>query len=249
MPSFIAHLSPAKREELFSDLNYMHMEELVDFCNKHCLPCFIHQELPDGRLKKTGDKDRKGIVIARIKRYLETGEDQKPTIFSKSVVSTAPLPNPLRKEQPVFYNQYKNRNPKILALLKSLTGNKFEYGAISQEVTRECWRKGKTPTYAEFAKLWQDACKAHIEPNPEWAFLADRNRGTAEKNWKKQRIKNANRGIAVLNTIKKSTGNADTDGEMKSAAADKKTSKATIFFTKKKKSHLTTPTSRRKRKA
>jgi len=31
----------------------------------------------------------------------------------------------------------------------------------------------------------------HTAPNPEWAFLSDRARGTARKDWKKLRAKKA----------------------------------------------------------
>jgi hypothetical protein len=63
---------------------------------------------------------------------------------------------------------------------------------------REFWSSGKAPTYREFAAAWLRASQEHTEPNPEWAFLSDRARGTAEKDWKKLRVRKA---AAVLKTL------------------------------------------------
>ena len=83
------------------------------------------------------------------------------------------------KTDRVFYGEYKDTDAKMLALMKHLTGGKFEAGAISQEVLRACWTRGEAPTYSEFAKLWLKAREEHTKPNPEWAFLTDRAKGIA----------------------------------------------------------------------
>ncbi len=98
------------------------------------------------------------------------------------------LPVVLKSNQKIFYGQYKNKNESILLLLKKLTEDKFEFGAIAQEVIRACWVKGHAPTYKKFANMWLEAKKEHDKPNPEWAYLTDRKNGVASSDWKKIRL-------------------------------------------------------------
>lgn len=198
--SLISDLLPKAKEKLFDNINYMMVKELQDFCDKHSIPYYIHYKCK-GKAVKTRELDRKGIVIGRIKHYLETAEIKSKTVFPESVVCFDTLPSPLKPTHPVYYGQYKNKNDKILKLLKSLTNNKFEFGAIAQEIIRQCWTDGKAPTYQEFAESWTRAVIEHTQPNSEWAFLLDRKNGVAGKDWKEVRIKNANEAIAYLNKI------------------------------------------------
>ncbi|CAN5290733.1 hypothetical protein BH10PSE19_BH10PSE19_22860 [soil metagenome] len=189
--------------ELFHHINYMNMDELKIFCNDIGIPYKIHIETSTGKLKKTNDIDRKGIIIKRIKFYVKTGKINKPTVFPNAVVSlTNTLPIMLQSHHHVFYGEYKNLNKKILSFMKQLTSDEFEFGAIAQEVIRACWTKGIAPTYSEFATLWLTAKNSHNKPNPEWAFLTDRHNGKADSNWKKIRMEKANKAINLLNSFK-----------------------------------------------
>jgi hypothetical protein len=85
--------------------------------------------------------------------------------------------------------------------MKKLTHNKFEFGAIAQEVLRACWTDGYAPTYQKFAKLWLAAKQSHRQPNPEWAYLTDRKKGVAGPDWKKLRIEKANSAIKLLKLL------------------------------------------------
>lgn len=187
--------------ELFHNINYMNMDELKIFCNDIGIPYKIHIEASTGKLKKTSEIDRKGVIIKCIKFYVKTEKINKPTVFPNTVVSsTNKLPASLQNHHHVLYGEYKNLNKKILSLMKQLTNNEFEFGAIAQEVIRACWTKGIAPTYSEFAKLWLSAKNTHNKPNPEWAFLTDRHKGNADSNWKKIRVEKANKAINLLNS-------------------------------------------------
>ncbi len=94
------------------------------------------------------------------------------------------MPSTLTESDRIFYGQYKDSNPNLLKLMTQLTDGAFEAGAISQEVLRACWTRGEAPTYRDFAKLWLKAREDHLKPNPEWAFLTDRAKGIAGKDWK-----------------------------------------------------------------
>lgn len=195
-------LTKEQRKELFQNLYYMDMEEVKVICSAWSIPFHIYIETPNKTLKKAGDLDRKGIILDRIKYYLETGEIKKPTIFPKSVVSKEKLPPVLKSNHKVLYGQYKNKNETILLLLKELTNSEFEFGAIAQEVIRSCWSNNHAPTYKEFAKLWLEAKKLHNQPNPEWAYLSDRKKGLAGTDWKRLRVEKAQLAIKVLKSLK-----------------------------------------------
>lgn len=201
MPSLISHLDKSEQTELLQNLNYLNIQELKSICNKLNIPYFINMEMPDGHIKQTRDMDRKGIVLKRIKYFLNTGKIQKQTIYLNSVICTDKLSNPLQENIRVFYGQFKSTDKNILFLMKRLTSNQFKFGAIAIMVLRDCWSKNIAPTYKEFAKLWLAANKAHIEPNPEWAFLTDRKKGIAGNNWKRLRIQKAKAAMKILNAV------------------------------------------------
>ncbi len=191
------------RERMLADIYYLNMEELREFCDARGISYIITIENADGRITQSRDADRKGIVIDRIVHFLKTGTIKPATIFRKEVVASKPLDRAPVELDRIFYRQYKNHDDATLALMKHLTDGKFEFGAMAQETIRACWTRGEAPTYREFARHWERAVKEHDKPNPEWAFLTDRAKGTADKDWKKLRSQKA---TAVLKLLKKIAG-------------------------------------------
>jgi len=191
----------SERTELLENIYYLNMQELREFCDSHGIPYAIYFETDDGRVRKSRDADRKGIVIDRVLHFLHTGAIKPHTVFAKSVVRFEPMPSAPTESDRIFYGQYKDSDPNFLKLMKRLTDGAFEAGAISQEVLRACWTRGEAPTYREFAKLWLKARKDHTKPNPEWAFLTDRAKGIAGKDWKHLRVKKASAAIELLKKI------------------------------------------------
>jgi hypothetical protein len=61
--SLIKHMPVAQQKELLSSLNYLNMREFHDFCDRHGIPYSIVVETSTGRRKKTGDTDRKDIIL------------------------------------------------------------------------------------------------------------------------------------------------------------------------------------------
>ena len=57
-------------------------------CRRFDVPWVIYVEHGDGR-RRTKDTDRKLVVLERLLRRLETGEDQEPTIYP-----SRPIPSP-----------------------------------------------------------------------------------------------------------------------------------------------------------
>lgn len=197
-------MNKQQKIELFQSINYLNLAELKKICDKYTIPYKIHIEVIKNKAKKTSEVDRKGIILNRIKYFVNTGKIKKPTIFPKNVLSiTNRLPVSLKSLHPIFYGEYKNSNKEILNLMKKLTNDKFEFGAIAQEVIRSCWAKGETPTFEKFAKLWLNAKQLHTKPNREWAYLADKHQGFTGKDWKKLRIEKAQKAIKLLNQFVK----------------------------------------------
>ena len=185
---------------LLEDLNYLNMQEIKAVCSKLNIPYKIHYE-HEGKVRPSGEIDRKDIILARIRQLVETGRCTDKTIYPAKVVSFAPLNSPLKAEDHVYYGQYKTTQKPILRLMKTLTDNQFKFGAISQIVIRDFWRVGKIPTYQEFAHAWKKALQAHDKPRPEWAFLTDLTAGMDMKDWKKYRIKKAKEILIELRSL------------------------------------------------
>jgi hypothetical protein len=199
--SLLSRLSDSQRSELLQNIYYLNMRELHDFCDAHAIPYAIYFEGEDGRIRKSHDADRKGIVIDRVVHFLKTGTVKPRTVFAKSVVRFDSKRSAPTQTDRVSYGEYKDTDPEMLALMKHLSGGKFEAGAISQEVLRACWTRGEAPTYREFAKLWLKAREEHTKPNPEWAFLTDRAKGIAGADWKQLRITKAASARALLRKV------------------------------------------------
>jgi hypothetical protein len=191
----------ASQLSALENIYYLNMKELRDFCDDHGIPYAIYFETENGRIRKSRDADRKGIVIDRVLHFINTGTIKPRTLFAKSVVRFEAIRSAPVESDRVFYGQYKDSDAGLLKLMRRLTDGHFEAGAISQEVLRECWTRGDAPTYREFARLWLKARKAHTKPNPEWAFLTDRAKGIAGADWKQVRIEKASAAIALLKKI------------------------------------------------
>ena len=74
MSNLMSQLTKSEQARLLEELNYMNLEEIRGFCSEHGIPYRILAEYPNGHVKATKDTDRKPIVLARVRRYLATGE-------------------------------------------------------------------------------------------------------------------------------------------------------------------------------
>jgi hypothetical protein len=197
----ITKLPKEKRRKFLDDLNYLNTAEIKRFCKKHAIPYAIVMETKDGRRKKTREDDRKGVMLARVRHFLQTGELLKETCFPSGVVCFDSLPRKLGAADRLFYGQYDKANRNLIALLRDLTGGQFRNGAIARILAREFWSRGEAPTLEEFATAWLRASEAHTKPNPEWAFLSDLSSKAEISDWKKRRAKTAARVIRMLDRI------------------------------------------------
>jgi hypothetical protein len=198
MASFLSKLSAAERREFLADLNYLNMGEIKSVCKKHGIPYSIAIKTADGRLRSTSEHDRKGVILARLKRFLESGVKSEQTVFPANVVCLEPPRKKPVATDRLFYGQYDKKAGAMVALLKGLTDGQFRNGAIARILAREFWSAGTAPTYAEFAAAWLKAREEHTRPNPEWAFLSDRADGEDTSEWKKLRIQKAKRVLQRL---------------------------------------------------
>ena len=190
-----------ERKQLLDDLNYLNISEIKSFCKRHSIPYSIAVETKDGRRRVTRDDDRKGVILKRIRHFLQTGVVLEETCFRASVVCFDPLSDPITADDRLFYGQYNKTNRTMIALLKSLTGGQFENGALARILARDFWSSGKAPTFREYASAWTHASRQHLRPNPEWAFLSDRANKMATRDWKKLRSQKAADVMKQLNQI------------------------------------------------
>jgi hypothetical protein len=201
MPSPLSKLGLTERRQLLEDLNYLHLEEILGFCKRHSIPYSIWIETSRGQYKKTGENDRKGVILERIRQYLRTGEIKSATRFPAHIVCLEVPAGSIKATDRLHYGQYEKTSRAMLDLLKKLTNGKFKNGAIARILAREFWSKGVAPTYQEFATAWMSAADNHTRPNPEWAFLSDRADGKGTANWKRLRNERARRALKTLDTL------------------------------------------------
>ena len=199
MAFLIPKLSKQEQQKLLQDLNYLNTAEIKSFCKRHSIPYTIAFETQDGVRRRTRDEDRKGVMLRRVRHFLQTGTVLKETCFSSSVVRLGAIPRKLAAADRLYYGQYDKSNTRLIALVRELTGNAFEDGAIARILARTFWSRGHAPTFEEFAAAWLRARRAHKRPNPEWAFLADRADKKAGANWKAMRMRKAKGVMQLLN--------------------------------------------------
>jgi len=194
----ISKLSKREQQELLDDLNYLNTGEIKSFCKQHSIPYTIAIETRDGGRRRTRDDDRKGVMLDRVRHFLQTGAVLPETRFPAAVVRFDPLAANLSADDRLFYGQYDKTNRTMIALLKDLTGGEFENGAVARILARNFWSGGKAPTFQEYARAWLRASREHIRPNPEWAFLSDRARKGAMQDWKELRTSKASKTMKLL---------------------------------------------------
>lgn len=201
MATILDKLPKRERQQLLDDLNYLNMAEIRSFCKRHSIPYRITIETEDGSTRTTTEEDRKGVVLDRMRTFLQKGVIPEETRFNKRIVCFDSPPAGFTPDDRLFYGRYDRSNRQMVALLKELTDGQFRDGAIARILAREFWTRGKAPAFKEFAAAWLQAVKEHTAPNPEWAFLSDRTRGTAAKDWKKLRAEKAARVLRLLSQI------------------------------------------------
>ncbi len=193
--------SKQERALLHETVQYLNLEEMRIFCRTHKLPLNIHVEGSDGRLRSSGDRDRKDVVLKRIEDFANLGKRTGPTVYRNSVVCGDPLGARLNGRVRLHYGQYDKHNPAFIACMQKLTGGDFRSGMIARLVLRDFWTGGTAPTLRQFADEWLRATKAHTKPRPEGAYLADRAKGVDQDNWKAVRIRKARQALQILKRL------------------------------------------------
>jgi hypothetical protein len=201
MPNLIHNLSHSEQLTLLEELNYLNMDEIRAFSNKHAIPYKIWIETESGGRRKTKELDRKGVILDRIRHYLKTGEVLDATCFPASVCCPDDLPPRLEPTDRLFFGQYDKQSRAMVGLLENLTNGQFKNGAIARIVAREFWSKGVAPTFEQFARAWLKAKENHNRPNSEWAFLSDKFERKDMSNWKQIRVTKAKWVLSILNAI------------------------------------------------
>jgi len=202
MPSLLSQLTKSEQARLLEELNYMNLEEIRSFCTERGIPYRIVAEYPNGKVKVTKDTDRKPIVLARVRRYLTTGQVGQPTRISAQIVrETNPPPRPGPRDR-LYYRWYAKEFTGVLRLLRDLTGGRFTDGAVARILAMEFWTRGEAPTFEKFARSWTKAkADEHRLLTPEYAYLSDLRDQRADGNWKALRKAKAKSALATLARI------------------------------------------------
>jgi hypothetical protein len=199
MPNFLSQLTKGERARLREELNYLNLEEIRRFCSARGIPYKILAEYPNRKPKATKDTDRKPIVLARVRRYLATGDVGQPTIIPAEIVRAKNPPAHLAPGDRLYYRWYMRKHEGVLRLLHRLTAGRFQDGAVARVLVMEFWTRGEAPTFEQFARAWTKAnADSHRLLTPEYAYLTDRKHQRAADNWKAVRTAKAKSALKTL---------------------------------------------------
>src|SRR5215211_355427 len=192
MPNLLSLITKNEQARLLEGLNYMNLEEIRSFCSARGIPYRIVAECPNGQVTATVDTDRKPIVLARVRRYLRTGQAGQPTRIPAKIIREKHPPAGLGSRDRLYYRWYAKEFEGVMRLLRNLTGGRFRDGAVARVVAMEFWTRGEAPTFEEFAGSWTRAkAEEHRLLTPEYAYLTDLRHRRADDNWKALRTAKA----------------------------------------------------------
>jgi len=198
----LSQLTKAEQTRLLEELNYMNLEEIRGFCTACGIPYRIVAEYPDGKVKATKDTDRKPIVLARVRRYLATGDAGQPTRIPAAIVRVDDPPARLEPRDRLYYRWYAKEHDGVIRLLRELTDGRFRDGAVARVVAMDFWSRGEAPTLAEFARSWTKAkADEHLLLTPEYAYLTDLKHKRADDDWRAVRKAKAQSALKTLQRI------------------------------------------------
>jgi len=202
MPNFLSKLNRGERARLLEELNYMNLDEIRGFCVPRGIPYRIVAEYSSGKIKATKDTDRKPIVLARVRRYLTTGDVGQASCIPVEIVREEKPPARLGPRDRLYYRWYAKEHEGVMRLLRDLTAGRFRDGAVARVVAMAFWTRGQAPTFEEFARSWMKAkTEEHRLLTPEYAYLTDLKYRRADDNWKALRTAKANSALKTLARI------------------------------------------------
>ncbi len=213
MPNFLSQLTKREQARLLEELNYMNLEEIRGFCSPRRIPYKIMAEYPNGKVKATKDTDRKPIVLARVRRYLTTGEVGPPTRIPAEIVRVENPPARLGPRDCLYYRWYSKKHQGVMRLLRDVTDGRFQDGAVARVVVMGFWTRGEAPTFEEFARSWTKAkTEEHQLLTPEYAYLTDLKHRRADGGWKALRTAKAKSALKTLARIAPTRRGRHSDG-------------------------------------
>jgi hypothetical protein len=202
MPSFLSKLTKGEQARLLEELNYMNLDEIRGFCLPRGIPYKVVAEHQNGKTKTTKDTDRKPIVLARVRRYLTTGDVGQASCIPVEIVREEKPPARLGPRDRLYYRWYAKEHEGVMRLLRDLTGGRFQDGAVARVVAMAFWTRGQAPTFDEFAGSWMRAkTEEHRLLTPEYAYLTDVKHRRADDNWKALRTAKAKSALKTLMRI------------------------------------------------
>ena len=202
MRNLLSQLAKDEQTRFLDELNYLNLEEIRGFCSDRGIPYKILAEYSDGKTKVTKDADRKPIVLARIRRYLTTGQVGQPTCIPAAIVRYDDPPARAGPRDRLYYRWYAKEHTGIFRVLGELTDGRFRDGAVARVVAMDFWTRGEAPTLSEFARAWTQAkANEHQLLTAEYAYLTDLKHKRAGSEWKSMRNAKANSALQTLAKI------------------------------------------------
>ena len=180
----------------------MNLAEIRGFCIPRGIPYKVVAEQSNGTTRVTKDTDRKPIVLARVRRYLATGDVGHASRIPLEIVRNGKPPARPGPRDRLYYRWYAKEHEGIMRSLRDLTAGRFRDGAAARVVAMRFWTRGQAPTLEEFARSWMKAkTEEHRLLTPEYAYLTDLQHRRARADWKDLRTAKARSALKTLARI------------------------------------------------
>ena len=117
---------------------YLDLHQLKKICNKLNIFYNIFIE-KDNKIVKSNIILHKDFIIKLILQKIKYDKTSKIIYYKK--IQNFDSTNNIDEHSYVYYGQYKITDKNIYNLLVKLTNNKFKFGAISEKIVKNVWKK------------------------------------------------------------------------------------------------------------
>tara|TARA_Y100000389_G_C17170228_1_gene368745 strand:- start:50 stop:616 length:567 start_codon:yes stop_codon:yes gene_type:complete len=140
-------------DDIYQKMTFLNVTELKYICDVYGISYNILYNY-NNKLKKSGYMMPKSTIINKLIEYLKNPNIEfKDVIIKKKLINFDKIGD-LKKEDNIYFGQYKNGNKKILKLIKELTNDEFKFGAISCFIIRNALYNNILMTYDEFSHIY-----------------------------------------------------------------------------------------------
>ena len=179
------------------------MNEIKTLAKKFSIPIYIYYENSNGKILKTSQLEWKSKILDKIYNLFINKVPPTRIIYPKEIVRINQFKNHYKKDDFLYFGDFKFTNQTLKTYLNKCTNGKFFWGVLGCFIVHKYWRNKTAITCDQFSLEWLDNHSKEIPPLflhnlDSNAYIFDIKKGENKKNWKAHRQKKANLIIESL---------------------------------------------------